>query len=87
MQHQKRVNQRRKASVETQLKAHYVSCVRHFFLHVFTEAKMSFQHDEQEFDFSYMFEYNRDVQDEPKVGEFPSAKAYPLYYILCIMQF
>lgn len=35
---------------------------------------MSSQHDEQEFDFSYMFEYNQDVQDEPKVGEFPSAK-------------
>lgn len=45
---------------------------------------MSFQHDEQEFDFSYMFEYNQDVQDEPKVGEFPSAKTYPLhYYTLC----
>lgn len=48
---------------------------------------MSFQHDEQEFDFSYMFEYNQDVQGERKVGEFPSAKAYPLYYIPCIMQF
>lgn len=40
---------------------------------------MSFQHDEQEFDFSYMFEYNQGVRDEPKVGEFPPAKAYPLY--------
>lgn len=48
---------------------------------------MSFQHDEQEFDFSYMFEYNQDVRGERKVGEFPSAKAYSLYYIPCIMQF
>lgn len=29
---------------------------------------MSFQHDEQEFDFSYMFEYNQDVQSEPETG-------------------
>ncbi|XP_075868891.1 nuclear factor of activated T-cells, cytoplasmic 1-like isoform X2 [Nelusetta ayraudi] len=28
---------------------------------------MSFQRDEQEFDFSYMFEYNHDVQDEAKL--------------------
>lgn len=39
---------------------------------------MSFQHDEQEFDFSYMFEYNRDVLGEAKVGEFPSADTYYL---------
>lgn len=31
---------------------------------------MSFQCDEQEFDFSYMFKCSEDMQDEDKVGEF-----------------
>lgn len=47
---------------------------------------MSFQRDEQEFDFSYMFEYNHDVQDEAKLGEFSSAKTYYLDYMLRFMQ-
>lgn len=29
---------------------------------------MSFQHDEQEFDFSYVFEYGQGVQKEPERG-------------------
>lgn len=31
---------------------------------------MSFQHEEQEFDFSYVFEYSQDVQKEPETGEY-----------------
>lgn len=53
-------------------------------LHVTAALNMSFQHDEQEFDFSYMFEYNQDVQGEAKVGESPS-DTY-LDYMLCFMQ-
>lgn len=55
-------------------------------LHVIAVVSMSFQRDEQEFDFSYMFEYNQDVQDEAKVGELPSANTYFLDYMLCVMQ-
>lgn len=47
---------------------------------------MSFQRDEQEFDFSYIFEYNQDVQDEAKLGEFSSANTYYLDFMLCFMQ-
>lgn len=55
-------------------------------LHIISPVNMSFQHDEQEFDFSNMCEYNQDVQGEAKVGEFPSADNYYLDYMLCSMQ-
>lgn len=55
-------------------------------LHNITAASMSFQHDEQEFDFSYMFEYNQDVKDEAKVGEFPSAVTHYLDYLSHFIQ-
>lgn len=53
-------------------------------LHIIATVNMSLQHDEQEFDFSYMFECNQDVQGETKVGEFPSADTY-IDYTLCFM--
>ena len=45
----------RKASEETDLRT-------------YVETEMSSQHEEQEFDFSYMFEYSQDVQKEPETG-------------------
>lgn len=49
---------------------------------------MSFQHDEQEFDFSYMFEYNQDVQSEPETGGYSTAKEgfFPVLYVLFTAQ-
>lgn len=32
------------------------------------EAEMSFQHEEPEFDFSYVFEYSQEGQNEPETG-------------------
>lgn len=36
-------------------------------------AEMSFQHEEQEFDFNYIFEYSQSVQKEGEKGAYWSA--------------
>lgn len=35
---------------------------------------MSFQDDEQEFDFNYIFEYSQDAKSEPVTGGYSTAK-------------
>lgn len=49
---------------------------------------MSFQHEEQEFDFSYVFEYNQGVQSEPETGGYSRAMTgfFSLLYVLYIAQ-
>lgn len=42
---------------------------------------MSFQAEEQEFDFSYMLEYSQDRQNEPGTGGYSSAAL--LFCVLC----
>lgn len=52
---------------------------------------MSFQDDEQEFDFSYMFEYSQDAKSDQVTGGYSTAKEaiilvlYVLYTAKCIM--
>lgn len=43
---------------------------------------MSFQHEEQEFDFSYVFEYSQDVQKEPETGGYSSNEG--LLFFCCV---
>ncbi len=45
---------------------------------------MSFQHEEQEFDFSYVFEYNQDVQNEPEKGGYSWAME-GFFSLLCVI--
>ncbi len=49
---------------------------------------MSFQHEEQEFDFNYVFEYNQDVQNEPETGGYSRAMEgfFYLLYVLYIAE-
>lgn len=53
-----------------------------------TGAKMSFPHEEQEFDFSYVFEYSQGVQDVPERGGYSRAVegVFSLLYVLYVAE-
>lgn len=48
-----------------------------------SQAEMSFQHEEQDLDFSYMFEYNQDVPNESEPGGYVQ-QFWTLYFLYCI---
>lgn len=48
-----------------------------------TGAEMSFPHEEQEFDFSYVFEYSQGVQGEPETGGYLKVMEGFSFFIVC----